>query len=123
MLIGTRFRGLYIILNDVGQRLPGLKLDSEQAAHLVTLTQSSQNVLNDINDVLEKFARLGVKSSGLRNRARKAFKKVAWDEKSVRDLRSRVVSNTTLLNTFLAGLTRSISTMSNLACPVADKLQ
>ena len=108
MLIGTRFRGLYIILNDVGQRLPGLKLDSEQTAHLVTLTQSSQDVLHDINDVLEKFVRLGVKSSGLRNRARKAFKKVTWDERSVRDLRSRIVSNTTLLNTFIDNLTMSM---------------
>ena len=122
MLIGTRFRGLYIILNDVGQKLPGLKLDSEQAAHLVTLTQSSQNVLNDINDLLEKFARLGVKSSGLRTRARKAFKKITWDERSVRDLRSRIVSNTTLLNTFLASLTRSMSTLHTVARLVANNL-
>ena len=89
----------------------------------MTLTQSSQDVLDDINDVLEKFAKLGVKSSGLRNRARRAFKKVAWDEGSVRDLRSRIVSNTTLLNTFLAILTRSMSSLNNLARLMADDLQ
>ena len=123
LLIGTRFRGLYIVLNDVGQRLPGLKLDSEQTAHLVTLTQASQDVLNNINDLLEKFALLGGKSSGLRNRATKAFKRVTWDERSIRDLRSRIVSNTTLLNTFLTSLTRSIPNLKIVARPVADSSQ
>lgn len=89
----------------------------------MTLTKSSQDVLKDVNDLLEKFARLGENSSGLRNRARNTFKKITWDERGVRDLRSRIVSNTTLLNTFLASLTRSMSTLINLARLVADNLQ
>ena len=64
-----------------------------------------------MNDILEKFARLGVSSSGLKNTAKKAFKKITWDEERIRDLRGRMVSNTTLLNTFIASLTRSVSTL------------
>lgn len=111
MLIGTRFRGLYIILDDVGQRLPGSRLNEEQKAHLISLTRASKDVLDDTNDILEKFARLGVSSSGLRNMARKTFKKITWDEERIRDLRGRMVSNTTLLNTFITSLTRSVSTL------------
>ena len=98
-------------MDDVGQRLPGLKLNEEQRAHLVSLTRASQDVLDDTNDILDKFARLGVSSSGLRNVARKAFKKATWDEERIRDLRGRIVSNTTLLNTFMTSLTRSVFTL------------
>ena len=77
----------------------------------MTLTQASHDVLNDISDLLEKFAMLGVKPSGLRDKATKAMKRATWDERSVRDLRGRIVSNTTLLNTFLASLTRSLPTL------------
>ena len=109
MLTVPRFRGLYIVLDDVGQRLPGLKLDEAQSTQLASLTEAFQAVLDDTNDVLEKSARLGVKSSSLGTMARRALKKVTWDDENIRDLRGRIISNTTLLNTFITSLTRSVA--------------
>lgn len=88
-----------------------MKLSEYQKAHLLSLTRASKDVLDDTNDVLEKFARLGESSSGLRDMAKRTFKKITWDEERIRDLRGRMVSNTTLLNTFITSLTRSMSTV------------
>lgn len=41
--------------------------------------------------------------------ARRALKNVAWDDENIRDLRGRIISNTTLLNTFITSLTRSVA--------------
>ena len=58
--------------------------------------------------MLEKFESLGVKSSGLKAMTQKAWKKVTWDEGSIKDLRGRIISNTALLNAFVADIARSV---------------
>ena len=94
------------MLDDAAQSLPELKLDQQQADHLASLVQGIQGALDHTNALLEKFESLGVKSSSLKAMRQTTWNKVTWDEESIRDLRSRIISNTTILNAFISSLAR-----------------
>lgn len=108
--IRTEVRGLYIVLDDAAQSLPGPKLDQKQTAHLASLVQACQGVPDDTNAVLEEFESLGIESSSLKVMTQKARKKITWDEESIKILRGRTISNTMFLNAFIAGFAKSGST-------------
>ncbi|KAF6228835.1 hypothetical protein HO133_006946 [Letharia lupina] len=93
-------RGLYIVLDDAAQSLPGPKLDQKQMSRLASLVQACQGVHDDTNAVLEEFESLGVKSSSLKVMTQKARKKITWDEEGTEVLRGRIISNTMFLNAF-----------------------
>lgn len=73
-----------------------------------SLIQACRDVLEDTNALLENYESIGVGSSRLKAMTQKAWKKVAWDEEHIKDLRSRILSNPTLLEAFIAGLARSV---------------
>lgn len=110
--IRTEFPGLYIVLDDAAQSLPGPKLDQKQTAHLASLVQACQGVLDDTNAVLEEFESLGVKSSSLKVMTQRARKKITWDGETIKILRGRIISNTMFLNAFIASFAKSVSSTS-----------
>ena len=96
------------MLDDAAQGLPGIGLNEKQEDDLKSIVRACEGVLDDTNAVLEKFETLGLKSSSLKGRTEKVWKKITWDEESIRDLRSRIVSNTTLLHLFILSLASSV---------------
>ena len=72
-----------------------------------------QKVLNDTSDVIDKFERPGNTTSALKGMAQKTLNKLTWNETDINGLRTRISTNTSILNTFLDGLTRFVISPSN----------
>lgn len=84
------------------------QLDSEQLKKLSILTQGCREVLEDLDSVLRKNGSLNRQLSGLGSKTRKAWKGIKWDQKDIEELRSRIVSNISLLNLFNSSLARLV---------------
>ena len=65
-----------------------------------------RNVLEDTEKLIRKNEALGTESSGLGSKTHKALKKLKWDSATVKDLRDRMVSSTSVLNAFNISLAR-----------------
>jgi hypothetical protein len=69
------------------------------------------NVLNTLNKTLEKYQELSPDpkagdAKSFRFKIRKGWKRLRWEPEDVKELRSRLTSNVSLLNTFNGQLTR-----------------
>ncbi|KAI9808039.1 MAG: hypothetical protein M1827_007545 [Pycnora praestabilis] len=82
--------------------------------------KSLSNVLRDFEDVLPERDLIEAEGRpihsysrmppvGFGNRSRKFWEKLEWEAEDVRDLRSRITSNTTLLNAFNGSLNNKLS--------------
>jgi len=73
-------------------------LPSEEQERLREILQGCTNVLKDLDNLLTKYKRLGSpRGSSLR-----ALDRARWVQVDIVELRARLTSNTTLLNTFVA---------------------
>jgi len=74
------------------------KLTPEEGESLREILQGCSNVLQDLDNLLTKYKRLGSpQGSSLR-----ALDRARWSQEDIVELRARLTSNTTLLNTFVA---------------------
>lgn len=119
--IRTEFRSLYLVLDDAAQSLPELKLSNEQRDRLKQLTDGSKEVFDELNAVIMEYEGLIVEKSSLKAKTRKTWKKITWDEQTTRDLRHRIISNTTLLNAFIGGLAKKTAQSTNDKVTVLDR--
>lgn len=95
-----------IVLNDIDVSLNVHDLSEAQAKSLHDIRESCQHVLEDTQKTLNKYSSLASKSADFRERAKRVWKRVKWEPDEVRDLRSRISSNVTVLNSFTAAHTR-----------------
>jgi len=73
-------------------------LGSEEQERLREILQGCTNVLEDLDNLLTKYKRLGSpQGSSLR-----ALDRARWVQVDIVELRARLTSNTTLLNTFVS---------------------
>jgi NurA-like 5'-3' nuclease len=102
-----RVAGLALLLDDIAQRT-GASLTDKQTQDLSSLIHASRNLLEELNALVDKYSILGVdaEAASFKNRFRKGSKKLAWDQDEVRELRSRITSNITLLNAFTSNILR-----------------
>ena len=100
---------LDLVREAVAPNASGLELSNEQKVNLSTLIKGTEDVLNEIASKVDKYESLGEKSLTIGNKAQKAWKKIRWDQDAIEGYRSRIIANTTLLNTFNSGLTRKAS--------------
>ncbi|RSL54244.1 hypothetical protein CEP54_009975 [Fusarium duplospermum] len=84
--ISNEVRSLSIVLSDVDVTVSELELDPYQ-----------QNDLQQYRDLHADKGRLG-------SRVKRAWKRLNWEPDDIRELRERITLNTTLLNTFLGGI-------------------
>lgn len=96
----SRVAGLHLILDDVAQNLSGRQLSEKQRSELSTLREGPRIVLEELGFVLENFSGLGKEQPTIRAKARKAWKQLRWDQDAIGDFRSRIISNTMLLQAF-----------------------
>jgi hypothetical protein len=81
-------------------------LDNQQKLDLKQIGVSCQNVLKDLEKTLEKYGEV-VRSHGpMSKKIKKVWKRLQWEPDDVRELRDRITSNITLLNTYLERVSR-----------------
>ena len=95
-----RVRSLSIVLQDVDVVLSQLEPDSKEKENLVDITASCRNVLEDLEKTLDEYCKLESKQKSAGKTVRRAWKRLKWEPEDIRELRSRISSNVTLLNTF-----------------------
>ncbi len=101
----NRVAGLYLVLDDVAQNVSGRQLSDKQTADLSSLIKGTSKVLDEIAVLLEKYRSLGKDPLTIGSKAEKAWKTIRWDHDAIKDLRSRIISNTTILDAFNSSLT------------------
>jgi hypothetical protein len=111
LLFDSRVRSLSIIVEDVKVVLPQRNLTSEQRKELVGIFVGCYNVLNTLKETLDKYQELDSdltcsdpKSFGFK--LRRGWKRLRFEPEDVKELRSRITSNISLLNAFNGQLTR-----------------
>lgn len=105
----SRVAGLHLILDDVAQNLSGRHLSEKQRSELPNLKEGAQSILDELGLVLEGFSGLGKEQLTISAKTRKAWKKLRWDQDAIREFRSRITLNTTMLTAFNFSLTSQSS--------------
>lgn len=101
-------RSLHIVLQDVQEFLNEHDDTIETRKNDIReITSSCKRVLEDIQTTLDKNSPLETREDGVRRRARRVWGRLKWNPDEIRDLRSRIISNITLLNSFTASDTRA----------------
>ena len=101
-----RVAGLYVVLDDVAPSSSICDLSKVQRADLAILIQGSQDVLDGFDKIFQKQGVVELKSGGFRSKSKRAWERLRWDQGEISDLRSRLISNTGLLDAFNSSLTR-----------------
>ena len=99
-------KSLTILLQDIDDILPARDLTSHQQTELGNVVKHCQSVLEELNEILIKFKELDPVAKGADGRPRRVWKRFRWDQKDIDELRSRILSNFLLLNTFLGQVSR-----------------
>ena len=106
-LMDDRVAGLALLLDDVAQN-SRVDLGEKQTRDLSCLIQACRELLEELSALVKNYNILAAdkKSPSFGDKFRKGSKKLGWDQDEIRDLRSRIISNTTLLNAFNSNLAR-----------------
>ncbi|KAL2671363.1 hypothetical protein Neosp_013948 [[Neocosmospora] mangrovei] len=102
--ISNEVRSLSIVLSDVEVSVSESELDAWQRADLQAIVSSCRDVLEALEDTLDKYRDLNLGKERLGNRVKMVWKRIDWDPGEIGELRARITSNTMLLNTFLGGI-------------------
>jgi hypothetical protein len=107
MLTGLTYRvsSLSIILDEI-KSVYESELDDKQKTELSKLSNSCRNVLIELEKELDNHGELAVSQSGLRKKVKRVWQRHDWEPENIRELRNRITSNVTLLNTYLDGVSR-----------------
>ena len=102
-----RVRSLSYVLQDVEVAVSSQDLDAQQAAELQSIAQGANELLMELGSTLAKYSELESSAHGIVGRAKRVWKRLKWEPDDIRDLRSRISSNTALLNAFTAQRART----------------
>lgn len=119
--VSTDLMSLHAVLHETQDYLRdhGGALDTSRRNRLEMLVDGCKPVLQELDDIFDRYNRLGTQ-------AQRAWSRVRFGLKDLTDLRSRLVSNTTMLNAFnialikyeglLIRISRSCIGRANLMC-------
>lgn len=115
----SRVRSLDIVLQDVEVGVSDQELEENHRRNLGKTLKSCEHVLLDAEKLIMKYKLLEVKQPHVCHKAIRTLRKFTWDPAEISNLRDRIVSNVTLLDTFLTFLSGyyGLSTSSNLELP------
>jgi hypothetical protein len=82
------------------------ELSNEQSKELHEIASGCRNVLEKLELTLGKYGELKPGLKGAGRNIKRVWKRLKWEPDDIRDLRSRIVANVTLLNTFQGKLAR-----------------
>ena len=81
-------------------------LTDQQQAELHDIADGCYKVLVKLNETLQKYQALDSTPRTLGTRAQKVWKRLKWEPEDIKEFRSRIVMNITLLNSFQARTAR-----------------
>ncbi|TVY33521.1 Ankyrin [Lachnellula occidentalis] len=105
--IGDEVRNLSIILVDADVACAQEALDDKQKMKLDDIDKSCRDVLDELQQLLDKNKEILSGSRGIGKRAVRVWKRIQWDPELINNLRSRITSNIVLLNAFNGQFTRA----------------
>jgi hypothetical protein len=95
------------VLDDVADTVPKREISASQTENLKSIVQGCRDVVAELDTSLNRYKSLAPGSRGFRSRSRGVWDRIRWDQTEIADLRSRIISNTTLLDAFNTRLARS----------------
>ena len=101
-----RVRSLSIILQDVEVVLSEPDLTTQQKTELREIVDGCVNILQKLEQTLNRYSELKSGSMNIGNRVKRVWKRLKWEPEDIKELRSRIVANVTLLNTFQGKIAR-----------------
>ena len=96
--ISDEIKSLHIIVERNKVKFQDKTLSSDEQAQLRDILQGCTNVLEDLDKLHIKYMRLG----SAQGSSSQVFDGIKWTQENIGELRARLTSNTTLLNTFIA---------------------
>ncbi|KAJ5592115.1 hypothetical protein N7537_009019 [Penicillium hordei] len=108
--ISREVRGLTIILQDVDIQLPGYDIDDRQRKQLGEISHNCETLLNEVQDAIGKYKVVEYCGTSIHKKARSIWKRIAWEPKDIGELRDRLLSNVTLLQSFLSAISSQTMT-------------
>ncbi len=101
-----RVKNLSNVLRDIEDLLPQRELNSQQTTELHDIAEGCRNVLKNLNEILKKYQELDSNPKTVGRKAQRAWKRLKWEPEDIKELRSRIIANIVLLNTFQVRLAR-----------------
>ncbi|KAI9668938.1 MAG: hypothetical protein M1829_005250 [Trizodia sp. TS-e1964] len=99
--ISDEVRSLSIIINDVDVVLSDCELSPKQQTELKEIASSCHKVLGDLEKTLEKYNELQTHGGNLGKKVKRVWKQLKWEPEDIQELRNRISSNVSLLNTYV----------------------
>ena len=99
-------RSLSIVLQDAEIAISAPDLDAQHKTELREIADGCLNVLQKLEQTLDKYSELQSDSGRIENRVKRAWKRLKWEPEDIEELRSRIVANVTLLNAFQGQMAR-----------------
>jgi hypothetical protein len=104
--VQNRVRTLSIVLQDAAVALQNQELDTKQKRDLEDIDKGCRNVLDELQRILDKNIEPSPESGVVGKRIKRVWKRLYWKQEDIDQLRSRVITNISLLNAFNGRLTR-----------------
>lgn len=104
--ISDEVRSLSIILQDVEVVLSEQELNTQEKTEMKEIADGCRNVLDKLEKTLDKYGELKSSPESVGKKVKRVWKRLKWEPEDIRELRSRIVANITLLNTFQERLAR-----------------
>jgi Cdc6-like AAA superfamily ATPase len=105
-IILNRVRNLSIVLQDADVAFPNRELNNDQKRGLEDIDKGCRNVLNELQQILDKNSELSSESGSVGKRIKRVWKRLNWKLEDIDELRSRISTNIGFLTAFNGRLTR-----------------
>jgi hypothetical protein len=93
-------------LRDVEDVLPEHEMTDQQATELNIVASGCRNTLEKLEETLKKYHGLNSGPMTTSSKLKRVWKRLEWAPEDIKELRSRIISNVTLLNAFYGRLFR-----------------
>ena len=105
-----RVRSLSFVLQDAEVAVSERDLSPEEETGLKTICDGCQNILSELERTLDKYTELESQQTSIGRKIKRAWKRLSLEPEDIRNLRSRVNENISLLNAFTLRQTRDDTT-------------
>ncbi|KAJ5493556.1 hypothetical protein N7463_009643 [Penicillium fimorum] len=102
--IAREIRALAIILQDGDLQLLGQDINEHQQKQLGETSHSYEVLLNELQDTMEKYKAVEYCGTSIHKKAKSIWRRISWELEEIGELRGRIVSNMTLLQSFLGAI-------------------
>src|SRR6266542_1152883 len=105
-IILNRVRNLSIVIQDADVAFANRELNNDQKRDLEDIDKGCRNVLNELQQILDKNSELSSESGSVGKRIKRVWKRLNWKPEDIDELRSRISTNIGFLTAFNGRLTR-----------------